>query len=98
MLVSIWQGRARFNLASSLLGKYGFGGEPGYTCASSLNGVVRDMTCGVADNAGYWLSVTWLQFCENENFRLVSQNCNMYLSGHRFAPISLNPCQDLAQS
>ena len=32
------QGRARA-LASSLLGKYGFGGEPGLTCASSLNGV-----------------------------------------------------------
>ena len=41
MMVSIWQGRARFNLASSLLGKYGFGGESGLTCASSLNGVER---------------------------------------------------------
>ena len=35
--------------ASSLLGKYGFGGEPGLTCASSLNGkysVVKERGVG----------------------------------------------------
>ena len=51
MLVSIIsRGKPGIACASSLLGKYGFGGEPGLTCASSLNslvyGVVKERGVG----------------------------------------------------